>query len=552
MKIRLFFVIGGILLCLILPSCRTSTDRMLDVAESYMTSCPDSSLLILSHIHPKTLAADSRRARFALLKSMALDKTYHDEVNDSLISIAVDYYSTRRDEAPKMKAWYYQGIVRKNAGAFPSAMVAFEQAKLIAEKTQDLHFLGLIFRNTATILQKSGDVPSAISNMRQALDAFVQNEEPVYAKYAKYTLACYLLDNLEFDEARMLFHELRINPSGRFMLNGVLSSLAESYVSKGDSIQSAILIYQSLIPDHMGVNDWANYALALAIIGDKTRSDSVLKSIFAKDLSQDDLVRVGFRTAAIDSMNGRYRSAYQKVYQAALAQDVWTRESLQQSLTATQRDFYKKEVTHREETIRHKNTTFALSLGLSTILFVSVILLVRSTLRRKELLIKEQMAQLVYSQRQSQRENSNLVGALFLGRMAHLCDLSSAYYETFESEYKEEYLKQFKQGLRELRKTPDLFQHLETDLNRYSSQLMERLRNQVPMTERHYQITALFFAGIPYDIIQLILGANSIESVRTTRTRIRNEIKAAAPPDEKLFLDRLIIERNRGKNKGMK
>ena len=72
------------------------------------------------------------------------------------------------------------------------------------------------------------------------------------------------------------------------------------------------------------------------------------------------------------------------------------------------------------------------------------------------------------------------------------------------------------------------------------------------MTERHYQITALFFAGISYDIIQLILGANSIESVRTTRTRIRNEIKAAAPPDEKLFLDRLIIERNRGKNKGMK
>ena len=171
LKPDISFLIGVVLLCF-LYSCHTSSDRMLHSAEAYMTTRPDTSLAILSQIDPELLKTNRQKARFALLKSIAMDKTYLDETTDSLIGIAAAYYATTRNEEMKMKAWYYQGIVRKNAGAFPSAMVSFEQAKQAAERIQDSHYLGLIYRNTASILQQSGNVPEAIVNMRLALAAF--------------------------------------------------------------------------------------------------------------------------------------------------------------------------------------------------------------------------------------------------------------------------------------------------------------------------------------------------------------------------------------------
>lgn len=541
LKPDISFLIGVVLLCF-LYSCHTSSDRMLHSAEAYMTTRPDTSLAILSQIDPELLKTNRQKARFALLKSIAMDKTYLDETNDSLIGIAAAYYATTRNEEMKMKAWYYQGIVRKNAGAFPSAMVSFEQAKQAAERIQDSHYLGLIYRNTASILQQSGNVPEAIVNMRLALAAFEQNDESLYANYAKYTLAGYLLTNLEFDEARLLFHELRTKSSSNRMQMGTMLCLADSYISKGDSVSSAITIYRSIPAEDLGAYDLSNYALALAMDGDYSSADSILNIIYNRDLSPDDVVRVNYRTATIDSLNRRYRVAYQKVRHAALAQDAFTRESLQQSMTAMQRDYYKKEVALREETLRHKNTLTVLLSAFFIVLFSLIAFAVRNAQRRRESQLKEQMAQLVLSNRQSQKDRSNLVGTLFLEKISRLYHLSAAYYD-IKNEYKEQYLVQFKQQLRELRTTPELFINLEKDLNQYSSHIMERFREQVPLNERQYHATALFFAGIPDECIQLILGVNSLASLRTYRTRIRSEIKAVAPMDEQLFLELLIVEK---------
>ncbi|MBP5317775.1 MAG: hypothetical protein J6Y83_08740, partial [Bacteroidales bacterium] len=50
------------------------------------------------------------------------------------------------------------------------------------------------------------------------------------------------------------------------------------------------------------------------------------------------------------------------------------------------------------------------------------------------------------------------------------------------------------------------------------------------------KLISLFFAGLPYSTVQLVMNRVSIESLKTARSRFRKEIKAANAPDEELFL----------------
>ena len=61
-------------------------------AEALMNERPDSAWAVLNTLSPDEMGQNRTRALYALLHTQAQDKTYRDETNDSLISIAVDYF----------------------------------------------------------------------------------------------------------------------------------------------------------------------------------------------------------------------------------------------------------------------------------------------------------------------------------------------------------------------------------------------------------------------------------------------------------------------------
>ena len=117
-----------------------------------MQEHPDSALTVLQSIPSDELNNHTQRAKHALLTSMALDKNYIDVAEDSIINVAVDYYSQKGGAEEKTKSWYYQGIVRKNAGRYPTAIVSLELAEKEALKTKDNHMLGLIYRRDCRLM----------------------------------------------------------------------------------------------------------------------------------------------------------------------------------------------------------------------------------------------------------------------------------------------------------------------------------------------------------------------------------------------------------------
>lgn len=112
---------------IILSACERHSpigDQM-DIAEKLMNSKPDSALAILEKI-PSSSVKDQRiSARYALLKSIALDKNYIDTTNFDVLQPAIDYYLKNGTPNEKLRTYYYQGRIYQNQGNDDAAMQSF-------------------------------------------------------------------------------------------------------------------------------------------------------------------------------------------------------------------------------------------------------------------------------------------------------------------------------------------------------------------------------------------------------------------------------------------
>ena len=67
--------------------------KLYDV-ESYIMERPDSALVVLDSMDRSCLTSDRLRAHHALLHAMALDKNFIDVTDDSIASVAVEYFGS--------------------------------------------------------------------------------------------------------------------------------------------------------------------------------------------------------------------------------------------------------------------------------------------------------------------------------------------------------------------------------------------------------------------------------------------------------------------------
>ena len=143
-------------------------------AEQLMTEAPDSAEKILNAIPRRNLKNRAQKARFALLYSQAMDKCYIDTDNDSLISVAVKYYSKRGSDHEKALAYYYESVMYRNAKNTDAQVESLVKSQKYAENITD-HFLnGLIYSKLGQIYYAQYQISEAEELFRKSVDAFEQ------------------------------------------------------------------------------------------------------------------------------------------------------------------------------------------------------------------------------------------------------------------------------------------------------------------------------------------------------------------------------------------
>ena len=124
---------------IMLVACERHTPawKQMDIAESLMNTKPDSSLAVLDGIPASDIKGKETSARYALLKSMALDKNYIDTTTFDVLQPAIDYYVKHGSPDEQLRTYYYQGRIYQNQGDDDSAMQSFMNGSDLGESITD-------------------------------------------------------------------------------------------------------------------------------------------------------------------------------------------------------------------------------------------------------------------------------------------------------------------------------------------------------------------------------------------------------------------------------
>lgn len=532
-----------ILFVLLLVSCHARVEKELDRAEAILHTRPDSSLICLRSIDTGNLTSSALSARYALLMSAALDKNYIDVTSDSLIIRALHYYSRHGNAHYKMLSWYYDGIILKNGEHYPAAIVAFEKAENTALKLKDYYQLGLIYRNIADIFNITYNNPEAITYRKKAIGCFDQANAQRYKEYAELSLADDYSNSKQYLLADSLFRHIQEHYSDPYLVAASNIKRARILVVTDSDNQKALYYYRITPLKYYSYRDYARRAVAHERMMEKDSADYWLSKGYALCRTPIDSAATDYSKSRIAVHRGQFKDAYYLSSKAMHVEDSLTRVLLHQSVSLAQRDYYKRETERKQELLRVARLEMVLGLVFVFLMALALVLWFRNNTKEKDWQLQEQMSRLALKDKaliQIEKNTAHLLGSLFSARIADLDQLSQSYFNAEDDNEKEEIFKQIKKSVSSIRNNPGMFLSLEEDLNRYCNGVMMKLRAQVPRIKgENLRIISLFFAGFSYDIVMLLTGSVSVQSLKMVKSRFRKEIQLAHAPDEEFFLQLL-------------
>ena len=155
-------------LCL-LTGCYPDMKPQLEEAEALLTENPDSAYRLLQSIERPERRQEAEYATWCLLMTQATDKSFREHTSDSLIRVAVRYFSKQHDPERLATALYTQGRVEKELGKNEEAARLFVKALDVAKGGEDYELQFLASSHLGTLYAYSHLDSLAFSAYEQAL-----------------------------------------------------------------------------------------------------------------------------------------------------------------------------------------------------------------------------------------------------------------------------------------------------------------------------------------------------------------------------------------------
>ena len=237
-------------LLLLLAACSGGEgSRALLRAEALMEQHPDSALAILDSINPSALTSDASRAKYALLLTQAQTKTCRTVLNDSLISIALNYYADSSDSRYKMLSHYYYSEVKFNSGDYAACILHLFKALEEAEKLHDPFWLGMINRMLSDSYMETYSNAEELVYAKRELAHFSASSRQPHIDYAINDLARAYCNAGKFDSAVIVANQAidsAISHGDSYLLYGARQNKGLSLYAKR-AYTLAAEVYDSIL-----------------------------------------------------------------------------------------------------------------------------------------------------------------------------------------------------------------------------------------------------------------------------------------------------------------
>lgn len=178
-KFYIFFIVSAVFLAVICCDRSESLNTELDTAEKLMEQRPDTALSILNSLDVSLLNGKRDKARYALLKSIALDKNYVDTTTFDVLQPAIDYYLLHGTADEKLRTYYYQGRIYQNMNERDSALRSFRRGLDIADGCKDSLTIARTLVVQGILYKSYYDIEGYTDNYLKAANIFnKKNSQP--------------------------------------------------------------------------------------------------------------------------------------------------------------------------------------------------------------------------------------------------------------------------------------------------------------------------------------------------------------------------------------
>ncbi len=375
---------------------RQHVESTLSDVESYINEHPDSALVVLQTVDSTALTTRALRARYSLLRTMALDKCYLDITVPGLLDAAVVWYEHHGTADEKMKSLYYQGRIAQDKTDRNSAAVYFARAEEYAEAVTDKHALALLYLAEATLYEGRYNLEKEKEYAEKALTVFKEQGDPAYDSVLC-QLAMIYHNKQEWNQADSLYNiALHANPIDDYTLSVVLSNYARMKVlqpNKDPEGAIALLNRKQKLSGNLAPKEAGAYAYALALIGQTTASDAIR----ARLESMTGRVRIEVLSWLMNMalLQKDYYQAYSYLAEARILEEATIRESLTDSIAQALQDYYEQQ--SQQERVRRLQIGFGALIVLLMVLIGTFLLYLRNhrlhTERDRLLSIREELEQ---------------------------------------------------------------------------------------------------------------------------------------------------------------
>ncbi|MCD8292048.1 MAG: hypothetical protein LUC91_11195 [Prevotella sp.] len=283
--------------------------KEMDKAEGVMDSKSDSALVILENIPASSVNGKEVAAKYALLKSMALDKNYIDTTTFEVLQPAIDYYVKNGTPDEQLRTYYYQGRIYQNQGDDDSAMRSFMNGCDLRQRVTDSLLLAHTLVAQGTLYFKQYKINEFVHNNLDAAKLYraIGRDLLEIKSYTNALDGYVMLNNKSAADSLLSICVplVQKNPDGEaYLFPSLLSYTVE--LCSPDDIKAFLDEYQDL---ELTKDETMNFAYGYSKIGEYDKALNLLSGISPSESILDSLKYSSVKIGILEKQ-GKYEQAF--------------------------------------------------------------------------------------------------------------------------------------------------------------------------------------------------------------------------------------------------
>ena len=513
-------------------------------AEKIMEQYPDSALRIMQNVDKSHIHSDKDMARYALIYSEAY---YYNSVfvaDDSLTSIAANYYKHSDDHAMRARAFFQHGQCLQQQRRMPEAILALTTSLNSLQHLNNPRLEGVVYRTIGEIYCDSYCYTNSLDYFKKSYEAFSKRDLPYHSHYALYNIGQVYKNMHNYEEAENYFITARdyaIDANNLDFLCATLHELCEIYYRTQDypRCSETVALFEKYDCVLWFVSRY--YALKAIVTSEEGDNNEALRLIaIAESVEDPDMAIIEEAKYHIyNNIGDKELSLYwlavinKRLDANLLAAAEQPVLNYQIDLLQHQLDRDAKEMKMR----RQRNISIYIAIAVLVTLLLGFI---RGYVSRKNRDIEHYMDvihELQLTNNSTSTALSDAVDRLYNDRLTDLNRLCETYYEHSDtSRHATKVFERVRETIESIKGDEARLVELETLVNNCRGNIMSKVREQCPkLNAKELRVVLYSYAGFSSRAICIFMESNPV-ALSKVKYRIKTKIKESGAQDADLLI----------------